>query len=229
MKQFFGTAGTSVSAATVITDQYGRPVGSRQAKVKSALTQPTSSPHCKLNSFTSDEWRVDVQLDDKNALKNCEYCSNQYNKNANFCPECRQQNPTRTGRNSYYNQSIAYRDSSSDEDDDECVNCGSILYEENFGSCPNCDTGSQSSADVPTSIQRAIPRYIGEVSRFRHSQDDADEELVDRNYQSQKYWGRAPSAPVRAGNQQSSGKSTTSQISTQINAIQSLLSSWQGL
>ena len=229
LKQFFGTAGTSVSAAARNQDQYGGGLFCGPTRLASSRNQLTLSPNCKLKSFTSDKWRVDVQLEDKDTLKNCENCSNQYNKNADFCPKCRNHNLTRTGLNRSYNQFGVFQDFGAGQVLVQCKNCRS-MYVNNSHFCPSCGTAeSESSTDVLASIQRAILRYIGEVSRLRHSQDDTDEKFGEYYFQSHEFFGIGPSSPVSVGNQQSSGKSTTSQISTQINAIQSLLSSWQGL
>ena len=242
MKQFFGVAGKSATSAVV--QQQNRNRNSRAI----AVNQPTSVPDCQLKSFTSEEWKVDVQLKNQNTLKTCECCSKKYNRNAAFCQHCGSNNPTQDGPNSYRG-GFGFKRLWASNVNVKCKNC-SRWYLKNSGSCSACGTvESESSEDVLATIQKAIPQFIGHVTRSRQSQADACDEFEDETYEEDDYCDTSsgeeyednydigveedlsvctypPQASVGTSRPKSSGNSTTSQIATEINAIRSLLSSW---
>ena len=196
-----------------------------------ADNQRHPAPSCKLTSFTKDDWRVNLQLEDGSTLRQCHRCSRQHDKHMDFCPSCsspvtavseRSHQPAHPGGNGK----------------DQWVNIKQALcgkrrgkHVNNAGSRPDLATKeSQSPTDVLTSIVLAIPRYLGHVTRSCQSQvADVDE-------------GHGARAPLTGGVKQlcrrdtgqgSSSRVTrcvaslTDDISADISAIQSLLSGWQ--
>lgn len=202
-----------------------------------SVNQPTSVPDCKLKSFSSEEWKVDVELRYTETWISCESCSKKYSRNSRTCPHCRRNNPTWRGLN---NLSFGYSESI------QCKHCRTI-YVKNSGSCPGCGAAeSESSADILTTIQKAVPRYIGHVTRSHQSQADTYDEFekktsicivndYDDYYEDgiptsmPAFHSYSPQASVGASRPRSSANSTTSQIATEINAIRSILSGWQTL
>ena len=137
------------------------------------VNQPTSVPDCQLKSFTSEEWKVDVQLKNEDTLKTCECCSKKYNRNAEFCQHCHTNNPTRHAPNSYRG-GFGYQSFGASNVKVHCKNCGG-WYLKNTGSCSACgaaESESESCEDVLATIQKAIPQFIGHVTRSRQSQAD---------------------------------------------------------
>ena len=203
-----------------------------------SVNQPTSVPDCKLKSFTSEEWKVDVELRYTETWKSCESCSQKYSRHSRCCPHCRRNNPTWRGLNNVF--SFEYSESI------QCKYCRTT-YAKNSGSCPGCGAAeSESSADILATIQKAVPLYIGHVTRSHQSQADTYDEFeketsicIVNDYDDYyddgiltsipAFHSYLPKAYAGASRPRSSGNSTTSQIATEINAIRSLLSGWQTL
>ena len=203
MKQFFGVAGNSATSAFVQQQN-------RKRNRAIAVNQPISVSDCKLKSFTSDEWNVDVHVEGTNTLEECQYCSQKYKRDANFCPYCDSENLSRRGRNRRKNLNI------------HCIRCRR-MFVKNSGWCPTCgEPEPHTSEDVLSDIQRAVPQYLGHVTRSHQSQAD-----TDVNHPERQSMGCAMYATVGAVNQRYPGNNRTiGQTSAEINAIQSLLSAW---
>ena len=117
----------------------------------------------KLKSFTGDEWNVAVHVENTDTLEECQYCSQKYKRDANFCPYCDNENLTRRGMNRHSIQ--LFGAGCQVNVNFQCKSCR-IMFAKNSGWCPSCGAPeSRTSEDVLADIQRAAPQYLGHVTR----------------------------------------------------------------
>ncbi|KAK7107246.1 E3 ubiquitin-protein ligase TRIM56-like [Littorina saxatilis] len=222
MKQFFGVASDEACAQPYggsFQEYFGMQIHSEEGQYRRSQlpqgnagwnadvgqTMESAVSASKLKSFTSEEWNTVIQLEEAEEKAQCCDCSCKYNKDLDCCPECGAQNECANasgyGRRA---RSYGYGEYIPGATYGQCQNC-CTMYDGNNG-CPGC--GAQhagSHSDPLTTIKTAIPHFIGHVTRSHPSQERA--------------------AP---GQQKTiSTKSYCSEITSEIGAIQMLLSGRQ--
>ena len=144
MKNFFGTRRSKRQVQDLI-------LGMSNTK------QSSESTNCSaLQSFTTDEWRAEFNLDEVSTTIQCPSCMRYCPKSTVNCPRCGAYVAAPHTFQAYGFASAV---------NIQCPKC--LRYNQNTGRCPSCGhvQKAETREEAFSTIKEAIPMYIGKVSK----------------------------------------------------------------